>query len=52
MAPDGHVIVALGVSDLVIVATEDVTLVCPRDRAQEVKDLLERLSPEERERYA
>jgi len=33
----------LGVKDLVIVRTGDVTLVCPRDRAQDVRTLVQRL---------
>lgn len=40
---EGGLIAALGVSDLVIVRTGDVTLVCPRDRAQEVRALVARL---------
>jgi mannose-1-phosphate guanylyltransferase len=43
---EGGLIAALGVSDLVIVRTGDVTLVCPRDRAQEVKTLVARLETE------
>lgn len=33
----------IGVTDLVVVQAEDATLICPRDRAQEVKKLVERL---------
>ena len=33
-------VAALGVNDLVIVATDDTVLVLPRDRAQEVKDVV------------
>jgi mannose-1-phosphate guanylyltransferase len=40
---EGGLIAALGVSDLVIVRTGDVTLVCPRERAQEVRALVARL---------
>ncbi len=40
---DGGLVAALGVEGLVIVRTEDVTLVCPRDRAQEVRAIVERL---------
>src|SRR5262249_37916122 len=40
---EGGLVAALGVHDLVIVRTKDVTLVCPRDRAQEVRALVERL---------
>ena len=37
---DGPRVAALGISDLVIVATEDVVLVIPRERAQEVRRLV------------
>ena len=37
---DGNLIAAIGVDDLVIVATDDVVLVVPRDRAQDVKKLV------------
>lgn len=40
---DGGLVAGLGVEDLVIVRTKDVTLVCPRDRAQEVRAIVERL---------
>jgi mannose-1-phosphate guanylyltransferase len=36
----GHLIAALGVDDLVIVHTPDATLVCPRHRAQDIKQLV------------
>jgi mannose-1-phosphate guanylyltransferase / mannose-6-phosphate isomerase len=39
----GPVIAALGVSDLIIVATPEAVLVLPRSRAQEVKGIVERL---------
>ena len=41
-------IAALGVKDLVVVRTGDVTLVCPRDRAQEVRTLVQRLKQDPR----
>jgi mannose-1-phosphate guanylyltransferase/mannose-6-phosphate isomerase len=37
---DGNLVAAIGVDDLVIVATDDVVLVVPRDRAQEVKKIV------------
>ncbi len=40
VAPEGHLVAALGVDDLVVVVTPDATLVCPRDRAEEVKSLV------------
>lgn len=38
-----NLVAAIGVRDLVIVATDDVVLVVPRDRAQDVRDLVKRL---------
>jgi mannose-1-phosphate guanylyltransferase len=43
---NGGLVAAIGVKDLVIVHTGDVTLVCPRDRAQEVRTLVERVKKE------
>lgn len=40
---DGRLIAALGVRDLVIVSTEDVVLVLPKDRAQDVRALVDAL---------
>jgi len=40
---EGGLVAGLGVEDLVIVRTSDVTLVCRRDRAQEVRAIVERL---------
>ncbi|MEV6633935.1 mannose-1-phosphate guanylyltransferase [Actinoplanes sp. NPDC051470] len=39
----GRLVAALGVTDLIIVDTPDVVLVCPRDRAQEVKHIVDEL---------
>jgi mannose-1-phosphate guanylyltransferase len=39
----GRLVAALGVHDLIVVDTPDVLLVCPRDRAQEVKKLVDEL---------
>jgi mannose-1-phosphate guanylyltransferase len=38
----GHVIVTLGLSNLIVVQSGDVTLVCHRDREQAVRDLASR----------
>ena len=40
---DGGLVAASGCEDLVVVRTGDVTLVCPRDRAQDVRAIVERL---------
>lgn len=43
MTADGHVVAALGVADLVIVHTADVTLVCRKDDAERVKQMVDQL---------
>ena len=43
VSTDGHLLGVVGVSDLVVVHTPGATLVCPKNRAQEIKGLLERL---------
>lgn len=45
-AEDGMV-ATLGISDMLVVKTGDVILVCPKERAQEVKKLVERLAKDE-----
>ena len=40
----GHLTAVIGLSDLVVVQTADATLVCPKDKAQEIKALLKRLA--------
>ncbi len=43
VSTDGHLVGVIGVSDLVVVHTSEATLVCPKNRAQEIKALLERI---------
>jgi mannose-1-phosphate guanylyltransferase/mannose-6-phosphate isomerase len=40
---DGNLVAAIGVEGLVIVATDDVVLVVPRERAQDVKKIVEQV---------
>ncbi len=40
---DGHLTVLIGVDDLVVVHTEKATLICRKDRAEEVKAVVNRL---------
>lgn len=42
-APDGMIVVALGVKNLAIIAERDAVLVCDLNRAQEVKKIVERV---------
>ena len=52
VASTGHRLIAtLGVSDLVVVDTEDAVLVCPRSKAQEVRKLVERLKADRRDTH-
>lgn len=44
-------VAAIGVRDLVVVETDDALLICPRDRAQDVRAVVERLREEERLDY-
>jgi mannose-1-phosphate guanylyltransferase len=46
-----RLVAAIGVHDLVIIDTEDALLVCPRDRAQDIKQLVETLKKEQQHKY-
>jgi mannose-1-phosphate guanylyltransferase len=48
---NGKLIATLGIEDLIIVDTEDVTLICTKDKAQEVKLLLKELRMQKMEKY-
>ena len=39
----GRLVAALGVREIIVVDTPDAVLVCPRDRAQDVKKLVDEL---------
>jgi mannose-1-phosphate guanylyltransferase len=38
-----RLIATIGVKDMIVVDTEDAVLVCPREREQEVRDIVDRL---------
>ena len=40
---ENRLVATIGLKDMVVVDTADATLVCPRDRAQDVKQIVERL---------
>ncbi len=46
-APKGELIALVGVNDLVVVRAGKALLVCPKDRAQDVKRIVDRLSRED-----
>ncbi|MEX1029326.1 MAG: mannose-1-phosphate guanylyltransferase [Paenibacillaceae bacterium] len=48
---NGKLIATLGISDLIIVETEDVTLICSKDKAQELKSLIKELKIQKLEQY-
>ncbi|MNW44195.1 Alginate biosynthesis protein AlgA [compost metagenome] len=48
---NGKLIATLGVEDLIIVETDDVTLICKKDKAQEVKSLIKELKVQKLEKY-
>ncbi|MCK8489209.1 mannose-1-phosphate guanylyltransferase [Paenibacillus sp. MBLB2552] len=48
---NGKLIATLGVEDLIIVETDDVTLICKKEKAQEVKSLIKELKVQKLEQY-
>ena len=46
---DGPFVGAIGLENMIVVATDDAVLIAPRDRAQEVKTIVEQLKKEERD---
>lgn len=46
-----RLVTTIGLEDMIVVDTEDALLVCPRERAQEVRDLVEKLKESGREEY-
>jgi mannose-1-phosphate guanylyltransferase len=49
---DGHLTAVVGANDLIVVHTAEATLVCPKDRAQDIKALLRRLADDpEKKKY-
>jgi mannose-1-phosphate guanylyltransferase len=48
--PD-HLISTIGINDTIIVHTKDVTLVCPKDQAQRVKEMVNKAKEKYGDRY-
>ncbi len=48
---DNHLLAVVGMEDCIVVRTSDATLVCNRNSAQQLKDLLSRLADEHGDRY-
>jgi mannose-1-phosphate guanylyltransferase len=47
----GKLIAAIGLQDMIIVDTPDALLICPKDRAQDVRDVVKRLTDEGKQEY-
>ncbi len=48
---DGHLIATLGIDDVVVAHTKDVTLICAKNRAQDIKLFVDKLTSEGMEEY-
>ena len=48
---DEHLVVTLGVSDLIVVTTPQATLICPKNRAQDVKKIVKKLTDNQLDKY-
>ena len=49
---DDHLVAGIGVSDLIVVTTPEATLICSRERAQDVKKMVHKLAAnKEKEKY-
>ncbi len=48
---DGRLLAVMGMSGLIVVETEDAILICPRDRAQDVRKVVEELKRRRAEQY-
>ena len=46
-----RLVTTIGLEDMIVVDTEDALLICPRDRAQEVRDLVRKLKECSRQEY-
>ena len=48
---DEKLVTAVGIKDLIVVSTEDAVMVCPKDRAQDVKNIAEELKEQKKDSY-
>lgn len=51
VSPTGHLTALLGVDDLIVVQTADATLICPKDQAQSIKKLVQKVADVPRYRH-
>lgn len=48
---DGRLISLVGVSDLVVVDTDEILMICPKNRSQDVRKLVQKLKEENKKEY-
>lgn len=48
---DGRLVAICGVDDLIIVDTDEILMICPKNKSQDVKKLVERLKEENKKEY-
>ncbi|MFH1645789.1 MAG: mannose-1-phosphate guanylyltransferase, partial [Candidatus Omnitrophota bacterium] len=46
-----HLIAAIGLKDIVVIHTDDATLICPKDKVQDVKNLVGIIEKKGLEKY-
>lgn len=48
---DGRLVAICGIDDLVIIDTDEILMICPKNKSQDVKKLVERLKEENKKEY-
>lgn len=48
---NGKLVALVGIEDMIIVDTEEILMICPKDKSQDVKKLVEKLKEENRKEY-
>lgn len=48
---NSRLIALLGINDMIVVDTDEILLICPKNRSQEVKKVVERLKEEDKKEY-
>jgi len=48
LSPDGHLTALIGVEGMIVVKTADATLICPKERAQDIKKLVKEIGGDEK----
>lgn len=51
LGPDNRLVATIGIKDMIVIHTEDAVLVCPRDRAQDVKKIVDKIKEAGLEQY-